>query len=914
MIPEELHLNNFLSHRETHLDLRGVHVASLVGDNGAGKSALLDGITWCVWGRSRAPYGGDEDLVTHGETAMDVEFVFRMRYQGGERRGATKERKFRILRRREQPSRRSVRSTLDLQVMSDMGWQPLTDNSIRETQNRIIEHLGLEYDTFINSAYLRQGHADEFTVQTPTQRKRVLSAILGLDRWADYQQRAKDRLSEVEGRIELLEESIEEIKAELNRRAEYETMLETAQQEAQAAEAERKALQAKVDEIHRLQEQALALRRQIEDLQERIAQANERLNDLRAEEDEHRGRLDYYQSLVAQAETIEANHRAYQQAREDEEAWGEKLSQAAKLQAQKAQWEQKIAQAKESLRDQIRAAEQAIARHERAIAQARAAHESKLSDLRGQITTLKERLSDARLLAELAAAETELVAATETAQAWEVDRERLQEIEVERSRLTERNRQLRALMEETKARLDTLAQAEANCPLCRQPLTPEHHERLLEEIQAEGQRMGDEYRANHARDQALQAEKQTLQPQIQAAERAVRARPQKEQRVARLQQQVEQGYAAQERIVALEAQIEAQAAQLAAEDFAGEARQALVEAEATRAAHKATLAEEAYAGEARASLADVLIELKEVGYDAEAHEQIKARIRELRAAEADYRELEKARVGVQGEKEALKRLADEIAAQQAHITELTDQRNAEQSAFEALQPRLAEAPTLLQQLNAARETAAQAEQRVGVARQHLIALDTLEKRLEEKRRDHKKLATRVGWLTELRDAFGVNGIPAMIIEHTLPELEREANRILQQLSVGRMNIRFETQRETKAGDLRETLDIIISDEKGTRPYETFSGGEKFRVNFSIRVALSHLLAQRAGVRLRSLFIDEGFGTLDAEGRRRLVEAVKAVQDDFDLILVITHIEELRDAFPTRIQVTKTDAGSLVEVV
>jgi exonuclease SbcC len=129
-----------------------------------------------------------------------------------------------------------------------------------------------------------------------------------------------------------------------------------------------------------------------------------------------------------------------------------------------------------------------------------------------------------------------------------------------------------------------------------------------------------------------------------------------------------------------------------------------------------------------------------------------------------------------------------------------------------------------------------------------------------------------------------------------------------------MNVRFETQRETKSGNLRETLDIIISDEKGTRPYETFSGGEKFRVNFSIRVALSHLLAQRAGVRLRSLFIDEGFGTLDAEGRRRLVEAVKAVQDDFDLILVITHIEELRDAFPTRIQVTKMDAGSLVEVV
>jgi len=196
----------------------------------------------------------------------------------------------------------------------------------------------------------------------------------------------------------------------------------------------------------------------------------------------------------------------------------------------------------------------------------------------------------------------------------------------------------------------------------------------------------------------------------------------------------------------------------------------------------------------------------------------------------------------------------------------------------------------------------------------LAALDTQQKRLGTMTKQQTELNTRVVLLKELRDAFGVNGIPAMIIEHTLPELEEEANRILQQLTGGRMHVRFDTQRETKAGTVQETLDIIISDEKGTRPYENFSGGEQFRVNFAIRVALSRLLAQRSGTRLRSLFVDEGFGTLDAEGRRRLVEAVKAIQDDFDLILVITHIDELQDAFPTRIQVTKTDSGSQVEVL
>jgi exonuclease SbcC len=81
------------------------------------------------------------------------------------------------------------------------------------------------------------------------------------------------------------------------------------------------------------------------------------------------------------------------------------------------------------------------------------------------------------------------------------------------------------------------------------------------------------------------------------------------------------------------------------------------------------------------------------------------------------------------------------------------------------------------------------------------------------------------------------------------------------------------------------------------------------VNFAIRIALSRLLARRAGAQLQLLVIDEGFGTQDAEGRERLVEAINSIQEDFARILVITHIEELKDAFPVRIEVTKTADGS-----
>jgi ABC-type lipoprotein export system ATPase subunit len=113
--------------------------------------------------------------------------------------------------------------------------------------------------------------------------------------------------------------------------------------------------------------------------------------------------------------------------------------------------------------------------------------------------------------------------------------------------------------------------------------------------------------------------------------------------------------------------------------------------------------------------------------------------------------------------------------------------------------------------------------------------------------------------------------------------------------------------------LRETLDISISDGAGVRDYEMYSGGEAFRVNFAVRLALSEVLARRAGARLQTLVIDEGFGSQDEAGRQRLIEAINMVRGDFAKVLVITHIESLKDAFPTRIEVEKGPGGSQVTV-
>jgi len=214
-----------------------------------------------------------------------------------------------------------------------------------------------------------------------------------------------------------------------------------------------------------------------------------------------------------------------------------------------------------------------------------------------------------------------------------------------------------------------------------------------------------------------------------------------------------------------------------------------------------------------------------------------------------------------------------------------------------------------------REEHIQAVRQTGAAQQKLAVLDDQRARQTSLLAEKATLAQRIQRLKLLEKSCGRNGVQALLIERALPEIEEQANDLLRRLTNDEMSIRFETQRQLKSRKaVAETLDIRLQDGKGERPYANFSGGEQFRVNFAIRLALSQLLARRAGVNLRTLVIDEGFGSQDPNGRQRLIEAINTVQDTFACILVITHVDALRDAFPTRIEVEKTDGGSRFVVI
>jgi exonuclease SbcC len=329
------------------------------------------------------------------------------------------------------------------------------------------------------------------------------------------------------------------------------------------------------------------------------------------------------------------------------------------------------------------------------------------------------------------------------------------------------------------------------------------------------------------------------------------------------------------------------------------------------------LTEETFAAEARTKLQEIDAELTALGYDLDAHDRLRKTEQAGREAEADLRALEQARAALAPIEREITGLETQVLEQDAELARLTEAYDDAAAQFAAAEAGLPDASEAETNLHDSQEKENVLRLEVGAARQKVNVLDTLKERLAGLNEEREVQTQSIADLKTLERAFGKDGIPALLIEQALPEIQETANDLLSRLSNGRMSFRFETQREYKSNkreDLRETLDMVISDSLGERDYEMFSGGEAFRVNFAIRLALSKVLARRAGARLQTLVIDEGFGSQDAEGRQRLVEAINLVQDDFAKILVITHLEELKDAFPTRIEVEKTSRGSQVRVM
>lgn len=997
MIPIRLELTNFLSYRTTaELDFAGIQLACISGMNGAGKSSILDAMTWALFGKSRSK--SDDDIVNRiaAREGEEAQVVFDFSLENVI---------YRVIRRK----KHSRTMTLEFQIAADYEaskWKSLTMARRRETDSVIETLLRMNYDTFSNASFLLQGKADEFTMKTAGQRKEILADLLGVNEWNNYREAVSKRRKEEENRTLLIDGQMGDIELELAQEDARKAAYEAAHAEHRLIKQELQTKEQLLTQTRQTAELINQQKKQVHSLALALERAQKQLSNLQTNHEKQQAERAGYTAVLEQAAEIEQQQQAWQAADAAVRGWQEKADAFNKLQNEKRPFELTIAQTKSRLEQQLASLQsqekrvvamqteqtqvqaqltqtqaavaeltqklQAFTADEQAFAEARTTLqtlESERNLLRQEHGQLQKQAQQAEKLRiehkqvtqNFTSTTTGLDRLTAEIAALESQQEELGRVQNQISALEAEQPLLKEQMNQIKERMDRLeaAAAEDACPLCGQPLSAEHKAAVLAELQSDGKDKGDRFRTNRTTLPALEKQVATLTTAVQQRTRLEQEKQAQQQKQAvaearltevnRLLEAWEKDAAArfseltalladesalttQQKLVndlqqklqgkaPLEQKLQQEQRTLSqAEARLAEIERAVQEWQSTGVAELSTaqtqLSTDSYEPEARAALAKLDEQAAAVGYEPEAHEASKTDLAALKEAPERFRQLEKAQTVVKTLDDSLANLASQMAEQTAEVTQRELEHQEAETALKALVGSgEIDLNTLEDEVQKLREAEAAANRKVGRAQQSLDVLTDLRRRKKQLTAERSEITQLITRLKRLEKACGRDGVQALLIEQALPEIEERANELLERLTDGRMRVEFETQKQLKSkkDTTVETLDIRIADESGVRPYENFSGGEQFRVNFAIRIALSQILAKRAGARLQTLVIDEGFGSQDPDGRQRLIEAIRTIQDDFKCILVITHILALQEAFPTQINVTKSTAGSRIFV-
>ncbi|MBT4594572.1 SMC family ATPase, partial [bacterium] len=311
--------------------------------------------------------------------------------------------------------------------------------------------------------------------------------------------------------------------------------------------------------------------------------------------------------------------------------------------------------------------------------------------------------------------------------------------------------------------------------------------------------------------------------------------------------------------------------------------------------------------------ATLVKEIKTIDYNKNQHDATVEQLKQLESQCAIAKDTSAAKAEQMRRKNEILRLCEELKKSKASglaskkAEEKIKKHNAEITKLDS------EIETSSKNLAAVRSELEKVLQEVGRLDGMRTRLVALGKELKERRAEQSKEREELEGYEILSQAYGKNGIQALLIDSAIPEIENEANTILARLTGNRAQIFIESLRGLKKGGVKETLDIKISDSAGMRQYEMFSGGEAFRIDFSLRIAISKLLARRAGTALQTLVIDEGFGSQDEDGILQLTEALYSIRGDFEKVIIVSHLESMKEAFPTHFIVEKGPLGSVVRI-
>jgi len=378
-----------------------------------------------------------------------------------------------------------------------------------------------------------------------------------------------------------------------------------------------------------------------------------------------------------------------------------------------------------------------------------------------ELPTLKQEHE--RLLLELQEQENQ------TANLPEKEKE-LTELHDQRAALQAENAVLKKRMDEIKVRIRDLESSEGSqCPLCGQDLNDTHRAEMTTRYGREGTQLGDLFRANLKRIAEMDEKITALMEHISHLRGILTAASARQQSLGKIEEQIDN------------------------------IQRRLDEWEKIRQPHLNELEKLFEKGailpEDQQKLRDIDDSIRALGYDEQAHEDASSREEALRQADEQHRQLIVARAAQDGLKRELENLAQ---TREAAINELSGHERLIAEISERIEEKRRNLPDIAElerELDKLRLDENRVRQESGAAQQMVDVLESQRKRQADLKNQLEEMNRDIARLKVLEAAFSKDGVPALLIEQALPEIETQANLILDRLSDGRMSVNFETERE-----------------------------------------------------------------------------------------------------------------------
>ena len=844
----------------------------ICGKTGTGKTMILDAITFALYGKSSGHGRDDFEAMRCTNAAFDVTTYVRFTFENN---GIY----YRFERRLERKRKNLSASYMVWQKDENGTWTALFENAKEKMLNEKAEEIiGLSYEQFRQVIVLPQGQFEKLLTSDSADKEKILTSIFGEEKWQAVAQLMFEEATERRQQLKSLQEQISnslqeeacetlaELEAVIAQKKERLVTMEAAYQEG-ACEKQIRALRDRLALVSRFQDlrRGKACVRAYEEKQHDRAEQEKRIQDARRAEKVKELLLELHRAEAAQAERKKAVRAADQAAGQAKQQAEQILLQVTAQQQKKDEIEEKKAQ-KIQLTAKITDYE-SIAALEQNFQKQRKAAESALQEAEQEKQVYESYAPKLVMLHE----------------AYETDME-------------EHRKLLAAYLAGITGELAASLVEGQPCPVCG---SREHPQKAVRTEADTSKEHVEEKRAEA--DAVYQKLQQTMQKQEQAKKKY-----EEKQRLAQeLQLAKETAYT---RLAEMQnnlipeigslAELQKKLQQLTDEIGKDtEKLQSLTKmleqanntvAETAAKAELARQEEELTQKKQEAAMQMVAKGLSEHGFaDIKEAEQLLMGEKEL---EGMRRQIADYDAGKKAAEEQVMRLQEELGRQQEPDEEAC---KTELARLEKLQETYAKETAVLS------ETIRRLSEKADKLAQ---AGEGLEEKLLEAEQD-------LAFAKKLRGDAGT-GLQRYVLGILFSSVIAAANRMLSMVHGGRYRL-FRSD-EKAQGSNKRGLELKVydknSEEHEGRFVSTLSGGEKFLASLALSIGMS-TIAQKSGIRIEALFIDEGFGSLDEDSITDAMQILASIQQANGLVGIISHVQLLQERIPTKLRVEETEKGS-----